>query len=126
MSTKQGNLLWRRMRLHITQGGDFTVDTGIRQASQNFEAGDPVLNGTLLIPSRLMVIPLVPLDLWADIIFDEPAIDPVTHTVHVTFHVNGVVREPFDINVLFWDPHSKVGPGQAQTYNALQGEGGPG
>jgi hypothetical protein len=113
MSTKQGNLLWRRMRLTLGTGAT-AVDTGLRQQNQNFEAGDPPLAGSATVASRVMVIPLAPTDAWSGITHAEPVLDATTKTVHVTFTNPG--EGPVTVNCLFWDPHSEVGPGQADTY----------
>lgn len=124
MSKKAGTLLWRRMRAQ-THDGVIDCDTGITQVDRSFadmSPGEPPLGVTSASPpapgttpaSRIQVIPLAPLSAWFGVTHSEPYYDPATGTIHVQFSagVDGVV------NVLFWDPHSLIGPGDADTYNA--------
>jgi hypothetical protein len=126
MGTKAGALLWNRQRITLP-AGDTTIDTGLAQVNKGFadmSPGEPPLGVTIAPPgppdgttpaSRVQVIPQAPLGPWNSITHGEPFVDPATGTVKVTF-VNGG-RAPEEINVLFWDPHSIVGPGEAETYN---------
>jgi hypothetical protein len=120
---KAGELLWNRMRFDIA-GGTITVnsfipssvdiDTGLTQVNQSFpdmSPGEPGFGS----PSRVQVIPMVPMGAWAAITHDEPFLDPATGTIHVVFHNNNTT--PVTVNAFFWDPHSMVGPGDADTYN---------
>ncbi len=128
---KAGNLLWHRMRVTITSGLPVDVDTLLSQVTQIFDAPNeppmgvveagatPPLSGTLP-PSRIMVIPLAPTANWGTITHSEPYLDTATGTIHVAFANSGEVSE--EINVLFWDPHSLIGPGLADTYNVSVGD----
>jgi hypothetical protein len=128
MSTKAGNLLWNRRRVSVGPGAT-NIDTGLRQANMSFDAssdGEPPLGisgvappaGGSLPASRVQVIPLAPIGEWtsAAISHSEPWFNTATGTVFVTF-VSGNEGQA-DINVLFWDPHTLMGPGDADTYNA--------
>jgi len=131
MSTKAGALLWHRMRLTLSAGLT-TVDTGLTQLNKSFandSIGEPPLGVAIAPPgppdgtlpaSRVHVIPMSPIPAWTSVTHGEPFVDPATGTVKVTF--NNVVSPagPVTINVLFWDPHTIVGPGQADTYNPGQ------
>lgn len=126
MSEKAGALLWNRMRLTVaTTPGGVDVDTGITQPNRSFadySPGEPPLgtsgtaapiNGTLPA-SRLQVVPLAPTANWAGITHSEPYFNTTTGTMHVVF--TNSTEGSVEINVLFWDPHSLVGPGDADTY----------
>lgn len=117
MAKIAGQLLWRRRQIALGPGVT-DVDTGICQVSQAL-GNDPPMSGTiptLLDPdgtaSRIQVIPMSPLPLWQAVTHSEPAV--VNGTVHVLFTNSG---PPTTINVLFWDPHTHIGPGDADTYN---------
>lgn len=128
MSIKAGQLLWNRMRIDVdpVEGG-VDIDTGLTQLNKGFSADSvnepplgisgalPPLNGSLPA-SRVQVIPLAPLDKWFGIVHSEPYFNTTTGTVHVQFYNIGEGRAS-DLNVLFWDPHSAIGPGEASTYN---------
>jgi hypothetical protein len=64
--------------------------------------------------SRVQVIPLAPTGAWGAVSHSEPWLNTATGTVFVTFSTTN--EGTADINVLFWDPHTLVGPGQADTY----------
>jgi len=125
MSTNAGQLLWNRKRLTLPAGVT-DVDTGLCQASKSFEAssvGEPPLgipgiaapvNGTLPA-SRVQVIPLAPVPFWTLITHSEPWFNTTTKTVWVTF--TSTAETNVMVNVLFWDPSTIIGPGQADTYN---------
>ncbi len=124
---KAGNLLWHRMRVTIT--GTQDVDTLVTQNVKIFDAPNEPSMGVVEAgatppaagtppASRIEVIPMAPLAAWANITHSEPYFDATTGTMHVTF-VNG--GAPAEINVLIWDPHSLIGPGQADTYHAFIG-----
>jgi hypothetical protein len=121
MAVQGGQLLWNRMQISLTAGVvDFDVDTVLQQALLGFDDGEPVLSGVepvlpnnLGVASRVMVEPMAPFDNWSGITHQEPFVDPVTNTVHVLFSNPGA---EVVINVLFWDPHTLVGPGMAHTY----------
>jgi hypothetical protein len=125
MSTNAGNLLWNRKRFTLP-GGTTDVDTGLEQSSMSFAAssvGEPPLGVPgaasptpgALPASRVQVIPMSPLPNWANITHGEPYFNTTTNTVHVSF-TNGSTT--IEINALFWDPSTIVGPGLASTYNA--------
>lgn len=121
MSTKAGQLLWNRMHV-VLEGGATTVDTGLRQVSLAFEnssINEPPLFGRQPGPgdpnglaSRVQVMPMSPLPNWTNIIHAEPHLGS-NGTVEVAFLNGGTTTE---INVLFWAPHTDIGPGDADTY----------
>jgi hypothetical protein len=129
MGTKAGTLLWNRQRLTLAAGLT-SIDTGLAQVDKAFGSmslNEPPLGVTIAPPgppdgtgpaSRVMVIPQAPIGTWTDITHGEPYVNPATNTIWVTFSNAG--KTPATINVLFWDPHSLVGPGDADTYNAIQ------
>lgn len=126
MSTKAGQLLWNRMQIDITSiEGGTPIDTGLTQINKGFAAdsvNEPSLGTSGIAPpfpgtgapSRVQVIPMAPLDKWNGVTHSEPYFNTVTKTVHVQFYSLNPVQ---DLNVLFWDPHSAIGPGEAKTYN---------
>jgi hypothetical protein len=132
MGKKAGTLLWNRLH-QLLAPGFTTVDTGLTQGNKAFAGmspGEPPLgveaappgppDGTLPA-SRVQVIPMSPISAWGAVTHGEPFVDPVTGTVKVTFNNATIVdEEPVSvtINVFFWDPHSMVGPGEADTYNS--------
>lgn len=128
MSKKAGQLLWNRQRMTLA-GGVTTIDTGLTQVSRSFESesiGEPPLGVTVAPPgpadgmlpaSRIQVIPMAPLEDWSGITHGEPFVDPATNTVKVTFTNTSSPPSTVTPNVLFWDPHSMMGPGDADTYN---------
>jgi len=126
MGLKAATLLWNREHL-VLASGITSFDTGLTQTNRSFadySPNEPPLgvssappgppDGTLPA-SRIQVIPMAPLGVWVDITHGEPFVNPATNTVWVTFNNNS--KTPAEINVLFWDPHSIVGPGLAATYN---------
>jgi hypothetical protein len=125
MSTKAGALLWNRQRITLPAGLT-TIDTGLRQVNKafnNMSLDEPPLGVSVAPPgpadgtlpaSRIMVVPMSPISTWANITHGEPFVDPATGTVKVTFNNSGASTT---VNVLFWDPHSIPGPGQANTYH---------
>lgn len=127
MSKVAGQLLWSRRQITLVSGSGAPniIDTGICQKSLAFGT-DPVLNGVEPsmgdqdgTPSRVQVIPLAPLTggmtpgRWDNVSHSEPYV--LNGTVHVHFTVSSELGTT--INVLFWDPHSILGPGEAETYN---------
>jgi hypothetical protein len=131
MSTKAGALLWHRRRLTLSAGLT-TVDTGLTQLNKSFandSIGEPPLGVAIAPPgppdgttpaSRVHVIPMSPIPAWTSVTHGEPFVDPATGTVKVTFNNTVSPAGPVTINVLFWDPHTIVGPGQADTYHPGQ------
>ena len=124
MSNQAGALLWNRKTVAFGPSqASVDVDTGLTQVNRGF-GEDPPLGGSGLIASRVQVIPLAPTAGWADVAHGEPFLDPATNTIHVVFVHGGVLPEPPlpfqfpSFNVLFWDPHTSIGPGKADTYNA--------
>jgi len=125
MGQKAGVLLWNRQ--HITLPFGITpVDTGLKQVSTSFAGmslGEPSFGVEIAPPgppdgtgpaSRVQVIPMAPLGPWSLVTHGEPYLNPATGTVWVTF--NNQDEGSVTINVLFWDPHSMVGPGDADLY----------
>lgn len=126
MGRKAGELLWNRMRVEFPPNtGSVNVDTGLTQVAMSFAGmspNEPPLSSGLQ-PSRVQVIPLAPISNWNGVSHSEPVLDPATGTVHVTFSIGFLPEPPFQLpplNVLFWDPHSMVGPGEADFYNAQE------
>jgi len=133
MGKKAGTLLWNRMRITIPGAvnggppGTFNANTGLIQENKSFDGMSPLepaldertivvaMGPDITIGSRVQVIPMSPLAEWTPITHGEPFLDPVTNTVHVLFSNAGVGART--LNVLFWDPHSMIGPGSADTYN---------
>ena len=111
MAKRGGQLNWNRMRL-VLQGGHNDVDTGICWPNKGFNHGQPVLSGGVGTPSRLMVIPLLPLMTTLEIV-GEPFVDPVTKTLHVIINNVG---NPGTTNILFWTPSAFESPGMAAEY----------
>jgi hypothetical protein len=139
MGLKAGTLLWNRKRFQLAGGPNggpiVVVDTGLTQQNQSFpdySPNEPTL-GTIatvgsippatpptppappVLVSRVHVIPMAPTTAWALVSHGEPFVDPTTGTVWVAFTNAG--QSTVELNALFWDPHSIVGPGQADTYN---------
>jgi hypothetical protein len=126
MSTKAGQLLWNRMHLTIPADDTLNVDTGLTQLNRAFgnsSDGEPTLGVEAAVPpaagalpaSRIQVIPLVPTGAWATVTHGEPYFDTDTGTVHVLF-ANSHEENDAEVNVLFWNPHTSIGPGDADTY----------
>jgi len=124
VSTRNGALLWRRRRLTLAPGNT-NVDTGLIQPNLSFPADEPPLGVATTAPgpadgtlpaSRVQVIPQAPYPSWDNVSHGEPYLNTTTNTVHVEFTNAG--KSPTTINVLFWDPHTSVSPGEADTYNA--------
>lgn len=125
MGTKAGSLLWNRRHLTLVPGLT-PVDTGLSQVDKAFGSmslNEPPLGVTSAPPgppdgtlpaSRIMVIPEAPTAAWTNITHGEPYLNPATGTIFVTF--NNSDKTPATINVLFWNPHSLVGPGDADPY----------
>lgn len=123
MGKKAGALLWNRMRFEVLDGV-IDIDTGLTQVNKSFadmSPGEPFMGIPGAAPpvagtppaSRIMVIPLAPLAPWEFIQHGEPYFNTTTQTIHVQFS-NGLTTE---VNCLFWDPHSLIGPGEAVPYN---------
>lgn len=127
MSTKAGQLLWNRRRLTLSFGSNI-IDTGIRESNLAVAANsvdEPPLGVISAVPpapgttpaSRVQVIPLLPIAPWSDITQGEPYVDEATGRVFVELTLLQD-EGPVECNVLFWDPHSSMGPGAADTYAA--------
>ena len=117
MSLKAGALLWNRMQVTIPAAtvervGTFEVNTGLTQVNRNFADQSPQEPD---LEERIQVIPMAPIGEWSLITHGEPFFDPATNTIHVLF-TNTDMLLSHTINVLFWDPHTLVGPGQADPY----------
>jgi hypothetical protein len=112
MSIKAGALLWNRQRIFIPLSiVPYRVGTGLTQVNKSFADMSPNEPG-FGDPSRIQVIPLAPTANWASISHGEPFLG-ANGEIIVLFSNSGT---PVEINVLFWDPHSILGPGQADTY----------
>lgn len=95
--------------------GTLDVDTGLTQVNQSFPDMSPEEPGFGTGDSRIQVVPMSPISFWTGITHGEPFFDPATGTIHVEF-TNSGIEDVTNLNVLFWDPHSSVGPGDADTY----------
>jgi hypothetical protein len=115
MGLKAGTLLWNRQRIDLPAGGPTAIDTGLIQVNQSFAGMSPDEPG---LTQRVQVIPMAPTNKWSTVTHSEPYIGP-NGKVWVDF-TNFNEGSISDLNVLFWDPHSMVGPGQAETYNGPQ------
>jgi hypothetical protein len=123
--TKRGNqLLWNRMRLTLTPGVN-SIDTGLCQPTLAFEHGEPILDGedpTLEdqdgVASRVQVLPMMPTSSLATLSHTEPYVNATTGTVWVD--ITNASEGSVVVNILFWDPHLYVSPGDADTYNGYR------
>lgn len=122
MALTAGHLLFSRQRITIPNGQS-TFDTGLEQTAWNFfpdpELGglDPSYADPDGTPSRIMVVPMMPTDNWAGISIHEPYVDPATGRVFVDFENPGA---EVTCNVLFWDPHARICPLNADTYRSVE------
>lgn len=130
MSNNAGTLLWNRKQIINLPPGNTVIDTGLQQQSLalgNSSVNEPPLGipGAAPVPdgalpaSRVQVIPLSPIGAWTGVGVGEPYFDTTSGTVKVPFKNFGA-NVPL-LNVLFWDPHTSVGPGLANIYAAATG-----
>lgn len=128
MGRKAGALLWNRQRITVN-AVNTPINTGLTQDNKAFASMSPneppfgVVSAVAPVggtppASRVQVIPMSPLSKWGALIHSEPYFNPNTGTVFVDFNTTNESTIT-DINVLFLDPHSIMGPGQADTYNPL-------
>lgn len=124
------------MNIVVNSSTPLDVDTGIWQPNRSFRANSALEPGMpevgadpLLNPSRLEVVPEAPLDNWLLIGHEQPFAhlnvggpNDGKVTMHVIF-TNHDTDPDVDttINVFFWCPDTKVGPGEADVYAALPG-----
>lgn len=118
MALQAGQLLIHRMQLELGAGVT-VVDTGVTQENLGVTPDPPVGGVAGTTPSRVMVKMLPPIDNWAGVIIDEPVLDADTGTVSVTFTNAGA---PTTVNVCIWNPHTLMGPVDADLY-AIGGSG---
>ena len=122
MAKQAGTLLIKRARLTIEAGATVEIETLLEQQNLNFYP-DPPLGGVDPndvppgVASRVMVCAMAPIAEWADITHEEPVLDAVTGTIHVTF-TNGDGELARTFNVMFLNPHSRICPVNAVTYRA--------
>jgi hypothetical protein len=119
MSTKNGQLLVSRQQITIIGEAPQVIDTGLRQVNQAFGASSVNEPG---LAARTMVIPLIGSNDaagdWRDVrVNAEPFIGP-DGTVLVELRYVGEARD-VTVNVLFWAPHTSIGPVDAEPYTAL-------
>ena len=118
MSKNAGTLLWNRQRINIPAPPEIgvyvplDVDTGLTQPNRGLTASSATEPG---LAARTQVIPMAPTVAWTFITHGEPYLDPATDTIHVVF--SNADSNDAEVNVLFWDPHTMVGPGAADDYN---------
>lgn len=131
---------WNRIHLTIAPFTTLLIDTGIGRSDN--DCSDPILavipenvtdippftdntgvvEITTLIPipgtlppSRIMVIPLSPINQWLTVTQPtEPFFNPATNTVNITLANGGLL--PVEINLLVWNPSCFSGPGEADVY----------
>ena len=134
MSKRAGALNWRRMVVEVpNQIGGVDVDTGLTLPAQEraFLANsenEPRFDLDGVVGSRIQVIPLAPLTEWFatnPVTHGEPFLDPATDTIHVHFYPRSTGGEQgvvvaSTLNVLFWNPHSSIGPGMAEPYGMVE------
>lgn len=105
MSKIAGQLLWNRVRFTLTGSTPpVPINTGLCQKSY-------ALGTDAGFPGRVMVIPLAPTASWTGVTMSEPYM--LNGTVYVNFSYTG---EPITLNVLFWAPHTYVGPVTTDAY----------
>jgi hypothetical protein len=123
MSEQAGNLHWNRRRLTLTEGTN-DIDTGLTIVNQGYGPLEPPLGVHAAVApadgtepaSRIQVIPMAPLDNWAGVTIGEPWYNTTDGRIHV--NIDNPNEGDIEINVLFWNPHTAISPGQADTYNA--------
>lgn len=119
MGRKVDTLLWNRRRIFVNPGVFSTpIDTGLVQPNTgfaNYSPNEPALVSAAKIGSRVQVIPMAPTSDWFTVLHGEPYIGP-NGNVWVNFFAPDL-EGPLPLNVLFWDPHSIVGPGDADDYD---------
>jgi len=119
MSTKNGQLLVSRQQITLVVGSNI-IDTGLRQVNQAFGASS--VNEPNLA-ARTMIIPLVGSNDaagdWSLVrVAAEPSIGPNgTVLVELTYLRDGGGDGTY--NVLFWAPHTSIGPVDADPYTVL-------
>ena len=111
MGLKAGTLLWNRRRFDLPSGTT-AIDTGLTQVNKSFSGMSP---DEPALAQRVQVIPMAPTNKWLSITHGEPYVG-AGGTVWVDF-TNTNEGDITDVNALFWDPHSIVGPGDADAYN---------
>jgi hypothetical protein len=140
--TKHKPLFWNRINIVIPPFTTVLINTGIRQSEREcldpFIGAIPTILGETNIPpfpdqtgvqeisvlpllpgtlpaSRIMVIPLPPIQPWTLIaIPTEPFWDPQTKSVIVTLANTAI--GPLQVNMLVWNPSYFNGPGRAVPY----------
>jgi hypothetical protein len=103
MAFASGALLLNRVQLTL-ENGVTDVDTGLTEVSL---AVSPIL------AARVMVLPMAPTPNWEFITHANPTFSAITSTVHVAFTNSS---STITLNVFFWDPHTIVGPVDADSY----------
>jgi hypothetical protein len=139
MGKKAGALLWNRQALEFVpppepplkpppgtypMGTPVQIDTGLAQPNTGFgdySPGEPGLDAVGNVGSRIQVIPMAKPSQWGGVEHSEPYVDPADGKIYVNFLVPlpPEFAVPVTLNVLFWDPHSIVGPGDADKYGFM-------
>ena len=112
MSKKAGQLLWNRRNISLPAGPS-VIDTGLTQLNRAWDNSSNAEPG-FGTPSRIQVIPMAPLSAWTNVTHAEPVFNATTETVQIAFF--NASEGPQTLNVLFWDPATAVGPGEADPY----------
>lgn len=105
-----GQLLWNRvMTEYLLPAKPTPVSTGLTQKSLAFGSNQPNL------AQRVMVIPMAPMSAWDYVTHGDPYVD-TDGTITVDFTYGGQDQQGVYVNVLFWAPHTGIGPGSAVSY----------
>jgi hypothetical protein len=116
MSAKNGQLLVSRQQITLVAGPQ-TIDTGLRQVNQSFGASSESEPG---LAERTMIIPLAASSSatgdWSLVRVADPTIGP-DGAVRVQMTWLGEASSA-TYNVLFWAPHTSIGPVDAEPYSA--------
>jgi hypothetical protein len=106
MPIRSGQRLWNRKHL-VLEVGENIVPHGLTQLRRNI---DPQF------APAVQIIPLPPLDAWAGVqLGAQPDSENVMFIVPDTGGKTGK-PEQVELDVLFWEPHTVVGPGDADEY----------
>jgi hypothetical protein len=102
MPTIAGQKLWNRKHITLKAGETTAVPHGLRQVRRNI---DPTFK------QAVQIIPLPPLANWVGIELGAQPDDEYVYLVN-----NAGTGNDVEVDVLFWEPHTVVGPGDADDY----------
>jgi hypothetical protein len=124
MAEQAGNLHWHRRRISL-EPGLTDINTWIITNNKGYGPLEPGLGveaasappaGTQPA-SRVNVIPMPPTSEWVGVSHGEPYVSTIDGYVHVLF--DNTNETTVELNVLFWNPHTGVTPGRADTYEPV-------